>query len=116
MFTKNSMLFIFIFGMIKKINIFCILRDLKRQSKYLKTAGNFLSLASRRGDFEFGPIRPAVDFLQREIENMNVRKYLERILFEDDIEISPACLTKLQNLHLMFPGRTWTCSLAGGRS
>ena len=63
MFTKNSMLFIFIFGMIKKINIFCILRDLKRQSKYLKTAGNFLSLASRRGDFEFGPIRPAVDFL-----------------------------------------------------
>ena len=32
---------------------------------------------------------------------MNVSKYLARIVFEDDIEISLACLTKLQNLHLL---------------
>ena len=34
-------------------------------------------------------------------ENMDVGKYLTRIGYEDEIEISLACLTKLQNLHLL---------------
>ena len=32
---------------------------------------------------------------------MDVGKYLARLGFEDDIEITLDCLTKLQNLHLL---------------
>ena len=40
-----------------------------------------------------------MELIRSETGTMDVGKYLARIAFEDDIELSLDCLTKLQNLH-----------------